>query len=934
MTPNQGYSVIQRLIFRISLPILLLTLFAGCRNEVKQKKFRIGFSQCCRDPWRAVMESEMLRELSFYPDIEFEIKVADGNSKTQVAQIKELVASGVDLLIVAPNESKPLTAIVEETFRKNIPVILIDRKTESNKFTAYIGADNYKIGQTAAQYIGDQKGGKGKIIELQLPLSISAATERHRGFIAGLKAFPEMEIVATYETHALDEDEKTKLPEVFKQHPEADIVYGHTDLLSEIAWRVSQKINPSKDLFLVGIDGIPGTGNGIQAVEDSILDASLLYPTGGSESIKLAFSILNRLPFEKNNRLQTTVIYPGNAAILHAQMKKEALLQESIDKQIVTLTELKTIYRDQRVYIIILISSLLLAMLLGVFLWQSLRAKQAINENLELKNMEVLEHEKQLIAISDELQLATQAKVDFFTNISHEFRTPLTLILGFVEDLLIFSKSMGNDVQQSVGFIHQNAYRLLRLVNQLMDFRKIESERMRLQCSEIDLTEFVKTTMKSFSKVAEKRTIDLKFFARHEHLSIWFDPAMMDKVLFNLLSNAFKFTPDGGKVHITIQVDSFENVAKINVEDSGVGMSEEESRHVFEAFYQGVDGLKAGTGLGLSLSRALVELHHGTLTVSSMKNVGSRFAITLPLGKNHLREDQLATDSTSYFQSEEFLFEPIEEMDEPAENLSFNPEVPRILIIEDNPELQFFLKRKLGEKYRISSARSGDKGLQLAFDSIPDLLICDVMLPDIKGLDIVQTLKSDLRTSHIPIIILSARTTVEQQIEGSQTGADSYVTKPFNVHYLEEKIRNLLHNRQILKETFGSVIHSYSDQSLENPVQINDSLNQLDRAFTRKFAAYVDANFNRPDFQVTNLCEEMNLSRSQLYRKVKALYGETITDYVQKVRLEKARELLLEGNLTVAEIAYEVGYSSPDYFSTVFKSKFNMAPTQLKKQQG
>ncbi|MEI6412502.1 MAG: helix-turn-helix domain-containing protein, partial [Bacteroidota bacterium] len=313
----------------------------------------------------------------------------------------------------------------------------------------------------------------------------------------------------------------------------------------------------------------------------------------------------------------------------------------------------------------------------------------------------------------------------------------------------------------------------------------------------------------------------------------------------------------------------------------------------------------------------------------SIKGKGSRFTIALPLGHAHLQVDEMVQNPTPYFPTEAFIFDPLADTEDSAV-LPKNAADQQLLIIEDNAELQFFLKRKLNVLYQITSATDGDAGLQQAFDMVPDLIICDIELPNRNGLDIVRTLKSDLRTSHIPIILLTARSTVEQQIEGTMTGADAYITKPFNIQYLQEIIRNLLHNRQILKDNFGKGLLVFSEGN--QPEQLEEDVNTLDRAFIQKFTNYIDAHYARQDFQVTDLCQEMNLSRSQLYRKIKALFGESISDYIQQVRLEKARNLLLEGKLSVAEIAYQVGYSSPDYFSTVFRSKYNVAPSQIRKQ--
>ena len=622
--------------------------FSSCTPAKEKKKFKIGFSQCCKDQWREVMEGEMYRELAFFPEVAFEIRVAESNTARQAKQIEDLVDLGIDLLLVAPNESAPLTEIIEAVYDSGTPVILIDRKTESEKYTAYVGADNYEIGKNAAHYIASKFNGVGKIIEVQFSLTISPAYDRSRGFRDGLDQYHDLEIVATLNADDIVRDNSqflttaidSKLPGILQTHPEANILFGLTDLLAEESYEVAQKLGRADSMFFIGVDGIPGTGRGIQAVEDGVLDASLLYPTGGSEAIRLALSLLNNLPFEKQNLLQTTVIDPGNARILHFQMKKVASLQSSIDKQISQIQALDSIFRNQRIFIFVLVSSLLLALVLGAFLWSSLRTKQRINRRLEQKNREVLEKQKQIVRMSEEVRTVTQAKFEFFTNISHEFRTPLTLILGFAEDLQP-TAHFPKHAQEGIRLIRENANRLLRLVNQLMDFRKIESGSMKVQATENDLIGFIRNIMNSYRKVAEKRDIDFRLVSRHKHLPLWFDQDMIDKVLFNLLSNAFKFTNDGGKIHLIISKDQLENRVNIQLEDNGSGMTEEDASHVFERFYQADERRKKGTGIGLPLSRELVELHHGAITLSTTLGKGSRFTVSLPLGHNHFEANQL-----------------------------------------------------------------------------------------------------------------------------------------------------------------------------------------------------------------------------------------------------------------------------------------------------
>jgi signal transduction histidine kinase/DNA-binding response OmpR family regulator len=915
-----------------SIWILLMVccLSYACEETAPEKKFRVGFVQCCDDPWRDVMNSEMYRELELHPELDFEMRVSGNDSEKQIEQIRELVERGIDILVVSPNESKPLTPIIEEFYTAGIPVILIDRETDSELYTAYIGADNYEIGKTAGRYLANRLNGRGKVIEIQLPLTISPAKERSRGFKYAIAATPGLEIVEVLETVGGLNDINARFPDLLKGHPEVEAIFAHTDLLAETAYKIAKEQGQASDKIFMGIDGIPGTGRGIQAVEDGILDASLLYPTGGAEAIRLAVSILNQLPFEKQNNLETIVITKDNARILHNQMKKVQSLQESIDEQMDNLAGLKSIYRNQQVFILILLSSLLLSLVLGVFLWRSLRAKQTALHSLERKNQEILENEHQIMAMSEEVKQATQAKVDFFTNISHEFRTPLTLILGFAEDLLP-STQFSKDVQQSLVHIRQNAFRLLHLVNQLMDFRKTESGQMKLRAVESDLIPFVKKIMESFGNTAQKRGIDFQMMTRVEHIPVWIDPGKMDTVLFNLLSNAFKFTLDGGKIHLSMATDVFENRVKITVEDSGQGIPGEALGHIFEPFYQGDERPQAGTGLGLALVKALVELHGGAIEVQSTQGKGTQFTISLPLGNKHLRTDQMTTENAAYLSHQDFLQAPDTDGPEASGAMGNDSAGQLILIIEDNEDLQFFLRKKLSAAYQVLQATNGDEGLQLARDHTPDLIICDVKLPGMNGIDVTRALKSDLRSSHIPVIMLSARSAVAQQIEGAEAGADIYLTKPFDIHFLQASIRSLLLNRQILREYFAKGVQVFSLKEGAS-VPSEQGANALDVQFLQQFEAYMDRHYARQDFQVSDLCREFGLSRSQIYRKVTALLGESISDYLQNIRLKKAEVLLVEGQLPVAEIAYQVGYSSPDYFSTVFRSRYGVSPSAFRRE--
>jgi len=857
------------------------------------------------------MENEMKRELSFYPDAELLIKIAEDNSNTQVEQIKELVASGIDILMISPYESTPLTPIVEEVYHSGIPVILIDRELDSDQYTGYVGADNYQIGKTACHYIANKLNGKGKILEIQGSMASSIAKFRSSGFRDALKNYPGMKIVATVNSKTPHQT----IIDSIDDHPDINIVYGHNDLLAESVYKIIRERENTSSIFFLGIDGLAGKNGGIQLVEDGILNATLLYPTGGTESIQLAMAIYNNLPVNKRNTLQSAVVDKENARIINLQMEKVMSLQESISEQLLFKSKIQNTYKNQKIFISILILSLFLTFLFAAILWSSLNAKKQINKTLELKNQQADKQQQKLLEMSQQINKANQIQTDFFTNISHEFKTPLSLILGFADDLLP-SPKINKQVYHDISLIKENANRILRLVNQLMDFRKIENEGMKIKVTENDLVAFLKSVLNSFQPMAHKRNIKLNLYTRYESLMTWFDADGLDKVLFNLLSNAFKFTEDGGLISVYISKDKLEDRVKIKVEDNGAGMNRETLNHIFEPFYQGEGKQKQGTGLGLPLSQKLVKLHHGEITVSSIKGKGSRFTVNLPLGVGNFKEGEMDITSSNEFVVEEVTSENEKDLF-PIVSLNPDSHEHTLLIVEDNVEMRSFLERKLAETYTIVMALDGETGIQKAFEIIPDLIVSDVNLPGMDGLELTKTLKSDIRTSHIPIVLLTAYNSPEQQLAGIKTGADAYISKPFSFIFLKEQIKNLLINRQILKEIFNQEILHFKEK---------DHHNVIDEAFLNNFMAYVENNYYRENLNVLDLCEELKLSRSQLYRKVKALLGISISDYIQNIRMKKAEEYLLNHELTVSELAYKVGYSSPAYFSTVFKAKHGEGP--------
>jgi signal transduction histidine kinase/DNA-binding response OmpR family regulator len=915
---------------RLGLLYLLLSTvlaFYACTTPQSSRKWRVGFSQCTGgDAWRKQMLVAMKGELAFYPHMELEYRDAENSNERQIKDIEYFIDRKVDLLIVSPNEAEPITPIVERAYQQGIPVIIIDRRTSSSMYTAYIGADNYAIGKLAGSYVAELMKGKGNILEVWGRRGSSPAIDRHRGFAEMIGQYPEMKIVAAINGKWELDTAKVQLQKSVKSLPEFDLVFAHNDVMAYGAHVVFRDKLPGSEISYIGIDGLPGPGAGIQLVDDHILDATILYPTGGEEAIRLASRILEGESYEKENILHSTVIDPRNVRVMKLQSDKILTQQKDIVRQQEKINEQINTYYSQRILIYILLISLILMVIGGAIAVISWKEKNEVNKRLEAKSKETLEQRNTIASMAEKAELATQEKLRFFTNISHEFKTPLTLIMGPIEELL--SKDSKINARENLVLIKKNALRLLRLVNQLMDFRKIEDKKMMVRAAESDIIEFINDVMAAFNKIAQKRKIDFQIYADIGRITTWFDPDMLDKVIFNLLSNAFKFTNDKGRIHIKVSLDSDEKNVMIQVEDNGVGMSEDYLNHAFDRFYTGEN--YHGTGIGLSLSKEFIELHHGQLLLTSEKGKGTRFSIILPLGNAHFEEYQLVHENPGWTRKTEYdiLVEggANAEASEPAsvETTTLSQKVHTILLIDDNAEFRNFIKARLQKYYNIVDAQDGVTGLHLAYEVVPDLIICDVMLPGKDGFEISRTLKSDLRTSHIPIVILTAKGSMEQRITGVQTGADEYITKPFVIEYLQEKLKSLLRNKELLRE------HYSQDLNID---RAPSGLGNLDKKFMNDFMALVERNIGNAEFNVNDIGRELGMSRVQVYRKVKALLGFSVNDYIINVRLKKAKHLLAHSDKSISEIAGEVGFSSATYFSSAFKNKFQYSPKEFKSSQ-
>ncbi len=914
---------------RYSFYLLLVFLFFSCRSDIPEKKYVIGFSQCTGfDDWRKTMLAEMKRELSFHDNLELLYRDANGRSDSQIIQIEELAKNPIDLLIVSPNEIKPLTTIIEKVYNSGIPVVVVDRRIDSKNYTSFIGASNFEVGQNAGRYAATILKGKGNIIEVTGIPDASPVIDRHKGFMDIISGYPDLKYIKRFDNYTTSTPGIVNPVETFlKMNSAIDLVYAQNDFMAFDVYKICEKLGLEKKIRIIGIDGLPSKGGGLEMVQNKYIDATVLYPTGGQEAIATAAAILQQQPFLKENQLFTTVIDSTNIRITKLQNEKLLAQQRDIDRSQKKIEDQAIITKNQS-YIIYTISiSLALALIMGFVLFFFLKENKKINARLAMQNQEIIDQRNQLIELGKKAKEATDAKFNFFTNISHELRTPLTLILGPIEEMLQSSRQTAAKAQ--LEMVKKNTLRLLRLVNQLMDFRKIEQAKMKLRATENDLISFVSEITNAFTETAKKKNILFRIDSKEKELKVWFDVNMVDKILFNLLSNAFKFTNEHGSITVKITKDETNSIAIITVEDSGIGMSPETLEHAFDLFYQGNEGTYKGTGLGLALSKELIILHHGDIKIRSEKWKGTTFEVQLPLGNKHLEiheivkeaaPSQLNYEDAKIYTSET---EPVKKVQ--TETLTTHPKEQSILLIEDNTEIRQFLKDHLSADYEILEAENGSTGLNMAYEIIPDVIISDIMLPGKDGMFITDKLKNDIRTSHIPIIILTAKGSIEQQIEGLRLKADAYIIKPFNMEYVKETIRNLIRNREILKEHYSSELPSESIKA--------SASKKIDRKFVREFSSIVESNVANENFSVDDICKEIGISRVQLYKKVKAVLGYNVNDYILSVRMQKAKYMLLNEDLSISQISFKVGFSSQAYFSTVFKSKFGLTPSEFKEKK-
>lgn len=981
--------IIKDSIYYIVIVAISIALLQSCASK---PKYRIGVSQNSTDGWRESLNNELTREMLFHDNAEITILSADDDNEKQASDIRKFINEGYDLIITSPREAEALAGVIDEAMDAGIPVVLFDRRTGNDNYTAFIGADNEHIGRLNGLWLANHVK-KGKVAEIAGLKGATPTYERHNGFLDAIQNVEGLEYVGMGYGDWTAESGERVADSLLRVHPDLKAIFAQNDRMA-IAAREAAMKHGRKDLLIIGVDATPSIG--IKAVADSVIDATQIYPTGGVELIQTAMAILEGKPYKRETVLESaTVIDKSNAELLMLQNQQLITEAERLNRVKAEADEYAGIIDVNRM---MLLGAAIIVILLGVVIFMILRQYwarkgmqellsrknkalnkavhdmeaannelqtanrrldranselktanedldrannelQTANEDLDNVNAELTTERNKAVELVDKLEEATQAKLNFFTNVSHDLRTPLTLIADPV-DQMCEASNLTESQRVLMRLARKNCRILMRLINQILDFRKLESRKLSLNLTEAPLDSLFHEWADAFTLLARRHDIKYEVKIQEGLETAAIDVEKMERVIFNLLSNAFKYTQDNGTIWFIVR--RIDDRLLLKVADTGRGMSAEAVGRVFERFYQ-VDQVRPkGSGIGLALSKAFIEEHGGTITVDSEEGKGTIFTVSLPV--EHVAS--VVTESASILDSETVNAELdyVEGTDDQAvtEAQEANPDRECVLVIDDNSDMRALVKTILSPAYTVIEATGGAAGVRKAAKFVPDLVVCDVMMPDMDGNECCKRIKENLTTSHIPVLMLTACSLDEQRIEGYESGADGYMSKPFQSRVLLARVSSLIRNRRLLKESSEELPRDNERQNGETSSTVGKQEWELkvhrvggrdiDSEFYDEFIRLLESNLSNPDLGVEEIADKMGMSRVQVYRKVKALTNYSPVEIMRNTRLKRAARLLSTTEKTVSEVAYEVGFSNPSYFAKCFRTYFGESPTDLQKR--
>lgn len=892
--------------------VCLSTCFLACTSG--KKTYVIGVSQCSEDSWRMKLNDELRDATYLHDNVELHVVSADDNDKHQIRQINAFMKEDVDLLIVSPNQMNTVTPAIDRAYDSGIPVVLFDRKTDSGKYTAFVGADNEKIGRTIGEYIATRLGGKGTVVEIRGLEGSSPAIERHKGFVSAIRKYPGIRLLASESGTWLQQSGDSVAAKMFARGIVPDYVFGQNDRMAHGAWLAARRCGLEGRIRFVGIDALPGEGGGIELVRDGVLDASYIYPTRGDIVMQQALSILEGRPYERDLYMKAALVTKDNAETMLMQAEEMSHISGRLEKLHRRVDFFFTQYSHQKVYFILCAIILVLVIVAFAAFYLMVMARRRMERE------------------------TAEAKMAFFTDMSHDLRTPLTLIADPVERILDDENLTGRQ-RHMLGIVRRNAALLLKLVGEILDLRKIQGGKMDLTVTEFNLADAVRLWVDDFKPLAASYEVTIVQKADGD-LTVKADYYKVERICYNLISNSLKYNRKGGTV--TVEAVRRGGSVEITVADTGVGIPKDVVSRVFDKFYR-VRGGGSGTGVGLAVVKAFAELHGGRVSVKSVEGEGSEFKVELPQKVENailstpdtLSKHPEGREPDMQKQRKAWIEDVDDDIDGNRQGMSStltsgglgyvaepdgtSASRPLALVVDDNADVREYVAHLLGGEYDVRQAADGKEGLGMALKTVPDLIVCDVKMPVMDGLEMCRRVKAETATSHVPVILLTSNAQENQRAEGYDCGADAYITKPFSSKVLLSRVRNLLENRKRLKYVYAS---GADDEARDEA--------DPDSRFMADFGCVVRERMSDSSLSVETISSALGLSRVQMYRKVKQLTGQSPVEIIRVTRLKKAEHLLKSTKMTVSEISYDVGFSSPSYFSKCFKDYFGCQPGEMR----
>lgn len=886
----------------------------SCSRKGEDTRYRIVYSYP-GGVWYDMAAKAFEQETYVHQEIELKLMPA-ASRQAQIDDLLALRPGDADLVIVVPL-GEDFVPAVERLHDLGVPVILYDHKVNSEKYSAFVTVDNYLIGQQIGDYTKLQLEKGGNILLIRGFPSLETDQHRYDGFYASMNeedTRQKYKVIAELEGRQNPDRTLNGVMDILRDLPRGtrvDAVVAFSDNMAATARKAFDSLRFQRPLpMFVGVNALSGPNGGIEMVDTGVLSATFFYPFGGPELLDLVLKILHGEPYEKEVSLKTTYVDKSNVKVVQLQT-------EQLEKQRASLEELNRIlsdslarYADQKT--IIILGAMVLVLILIIFGILMALYRMSIKSQKRLN-----QHNQALRLLTQELEEANQAKLQFFTNISHEFKTPLSLILNPL-DTLLEAKDLPAEERESLTMMQRNAGRLQALINEILDFQQYEAGKIKINPEPVDLDAFLQETNALFSDIIRTKQIKFSYEAAPASYKMLLDKGMVEKIYFNLLSNAFKFVKEAGEIRIRMRpsLQGGRRMVEVSVFNSDSFIPQNELTEIFQRFYK-IDSAEntPGTGIGLALAAALSDAMEGDIKAASEEGIGTTFTFHLPFKSTEFPAGEPSvTEPSSYARMKLWQMSPAEMdysmLDETDDDLR-----PRVLVIDDNADMRQYLKSVLKKDYFVYLAEDGREGIQRAVQILPQVIICDILMPGIDGYGVCKALKEDARTSAIPIILLSACSMDEQVAEGYESGADAYIRKPFSAQVLKVRIQKLIEKADTIRKSSGN------DWLLGN----DRAISSTQEAFLNKIKKYIEQHLTE-EISIPDLVKDTCVSKSKFYRDLREITDYSPIDIINLIRIRRAQNLILSGGRNISQAALETGFSSTAYFSRVFLKYYKETP--------